>query len=100
MSDLSARMIRTILFKRDGNHCAYCNVSLSHKTATIDHITPVSKGGSRGAVLNMVLCCAECNQAKADRPVKEFLKERPVVYLRKYMKRVFRFDETARRVKA
>lgn len=90
MSDLSARMIRTLLFKRDGNRCVYCNVTLSHKTATIDHIVPVSKGGSRGSVLNMVLSCVECNQVKADRPVKEFLKEKPVVYLRQYMKRVFK----------
>ncbi len=76
-------MIRTILFKRDGNHCVYCNVTLSHKTATLDHITPVSKGGSRGAVMNMVLCCVECNQAKADRPVKEFLKEKHEAGLQK-----------------
>ncbi len=73
MSDLSARMIRTLLFKRDGNRCVYCNVTLSHKTATIDHIVPVSKGGSRGSILNIVLCCDECNQAKANRSVKDFL---------------------------
>ena len=78
-----------LLFKCDGNRCVYCNVTLSHKTATIDHIVPVSKGGSRGSILNKVLCCEECNQAKADRLVKEFLKERPVVYLGTYMKRVF-----------
>lgn len=40
--------------------------------------------------MNKVLCCEECNHAKADRLVKEFLKSRKIVYLGMYMKKAFK----------
>ena len=66
MPNLSRRMLRTLLFKRDGNHCTYCKLTLSHKTATIDHVVPISKGGSRKSFPNLVLSCEPCNREKAD----------------------------------
>lgn len=76
MPNLSARMVRTLLFKRDGNHCVYCNVTLSHKTATIDHVIPLAKGGSRKSFSNLLLCCEPCNREKANQSMREFLKAR------------------------
>jgi len=64
--------IRKALFNRDGNRCTYCQITLSHKTATIDHVKPRSKGGFRKSLSNLVLCCQPCNEAKANKPVSEF----------------------------
>jgi 5-methylcytosine-specific restriction endonuclease McrA len=38
----------------------------------IDHVRPRSRGGS-DRVANLVLACVPCSQAKADRPVEEFV---------------------------
>lgn len=47
--------------------CAYCRVGVAE---TVDHIVPVSRGGSN-AWSNLVGCCRECNELKADRTPKE-----------------------------
>ena len=91
MCSISTKMIRKALFRRDGIQCAYCNIALSHKTATIDHVIPISKGGSRGSLFNMVLACAECNNAKADRSLMEYLQSREVIYLKPYIKSIGRY---------
>ena len=39
---------------------------------TVDHIVPVSRGGSNGPE-NIVLACWECNMAKKDQSLEEFL---------------------------
>lgn len=33
---------------------------------TVDHIKPVSLGGSRGAMFNLRLACFQCNQEKGN----------------------------------
>jgi 5-methylcytosine-specific restriction protein A len=45
--------------------CHYCGVQLTAKTATMDHILPVSRGGcsTKG---NVVASCKACNTAKRD----------------------------------
>lgn len=47
--------------------CAYCRVGSAE---TVDHIVPVSRGGSN-AWSNLVGCCRQCNELKADRTPKE-----------------------------
>jgi 5-methylcytosine-specific restriction endonuclease McrA len=42
----------------------------------IDHIHPRSQGGS-DRISNLTLACIPCNQAKSNRPVQEFLADRP-----------------------
>lgn len=52
--------------RRDGA-CVYCGTGPAE---TVDHIIPRSKGGSNRQT-NLVGCCAECNQKKADMTLEE-----------------------------
>ena len=46
--------------------CTYCGVQLHpFRTFTVDHRIPRSRGGTN-ALANLVGCCLDCNQAKAD----------------------------------
>lgn len=49
-----------------GFRCRYCGVGLTVDTATIDHATPLSRGGTH-AIENLVAACLSCNQRKADK---------------------------------
>lgn len=55
---------RRTLLKKDPR-CTYCGLTLTRKTATIDHIVPKSKGGST-CEANLTLACRSCNEQKAD----------------------------------
>lgn len=45
--------------------CRWCGVLLTEKTATIDHIIPLGKGGANHKS-NLTLACEPCNKSKAD----------------------------------
>lgn len=47
--------------------CVYCHVPIRPGTASIDHITPVSRGG-KNITANLALCCKRCNRAKGSLP--------------------------------
>lgn len=53
----------------DGEECADGH-GLGH-LATIDHVVPVSKGGSRYDESNCVVACFKCNQKKKDTLISE-----------------------------
>jgi hypothetical protein len=55
-------------------HCAYCNMRLTPRTLTRDHVVPRSKGGGTGE--NLVPACGPCNRAKADHSLLYFLVQR------------------------
>lgn len=79
------------LARRDGGmKCHYCEIPLTrahignpeaiasikkqgYGLATVDHVVPLSKGGSNQP-WNMVLACFDCNEAKGDSPYRQFLK--------------------------
>jgi 5-methylcytosine-specific restriction endonuclease McrA len=79
------------LSRRDGGmRCHYCSIPLirgfknnleaieslkknGFGLATVDHIVPLSKGGSNEP-WNMVLACLDCNEAKGDSSYRQFLK--------------------------
>jgi hypothetical protein len=61
---------RQNILRRDQFCCQYCGVDLNSKDATVDHITPKSKGGASSWV-NMVAACRCCNLAKGNRTPKE-----------------------------
>jgi hypothetical protein len=62
---------RKQLLATGGCHCAYCNCKLSQKSATIDHVQPLSRGGENRPD-NMILACYRCNQSKGSRTVIEW----------------------------
>ena len=57
---------RKSLIKRDKGTCQYCNRTLIGSQITIDHVIPRSQGGPT-SFLNCVICCHDCNSAKADK---------------------------------
>jgi len=54
------------IYERDNFQCQYCGKFVSRKSATIDHVLPVSRGG-KTTWLNCTTSCMPCNQRKADR---------------------------------
>lgn len=65
-------------FKKQSGECAYCGVSMvlepqgSKPLATLDHVTPTSRGG-RHHWENVVCACEKCNRAKGSMTAEEFL---------------------------
>lgn len=53
------------VFKRDQFKCTYCGVSAPNVVLHIDHIKPVSKGGTN-ALTNLITACASCNGGKSN----------------------------------
>jgi hypothetical protein len=62
--------IRKTVFERDSFTCQYCG-QVGGKLE-LDHITPISKGGTN-EVSNLCTACRKCNRQKHDKPVEEFL---------------------------
>jgi 5-methylcytosine-specific restriction endonuclease McrA len=62
---------------RDCNRrCVYCATPLAPETATLDHVCPVSRGGT-DAPGNLVIACPACNQLKGDAMPLDFFAEHP-----------------------
>ena len=57
------RRLRLIVLKRDDYTCTYC----SKPANTVDHVTPLAKGGEPYDENNLVSACTACNSAKRDR---------------------------------
>lgn len=51
--------------------CAYCRRSLQHQRWHIEHVVPLSRGGSDGPE-NLVLACERCNLNKAAKTPEEW----------------------------
>jgi hypothetical protein len=62
-------ILRADLFARDGWKCRYCGTGVTAETATLDHMTPVSKGGL--AAENLATCCMMCNSTKSGQTYDE-----------------------------
>lgn len=54
--------------------CLYCSCKLSARTATIDHIVPISLGGQHSEY-NIVVCCRLCNNKKRSKPFYKWINE-------------------------
>lgn len=63
-NSLRRRRHREVLLAND-DHCHYCGTQLDERTATLDHVRPLSKGGPN-ARTNPVLSCRECNVRKGN----------------------------------
>jgi len=57
---------KRLVYERDKWTCQYCKTQLSRSNATIDHVTPRSKGG-KSSFENCVASCEVCNKIKSNR---------------------------------
>lgn len=58
------------VFKRDSFTCQYCGSSAPNTILELDHIDPISKGGSNN-IMNLITSCFECNRGKSDRKLDD-----------------------------
>lgn len=59
-------LTRTMVFARDRHVCAYCGGRFGQTTLEMEHVTPMSRGGST-VWQNVVSACRACNQRKGNR---------------------------------
>ncbi len=65
-----SKKIRFEVFKRDSFTCQYCGQKSPEVILHVDHISPVSKGGSN-EIVNLVTSCADCNSGKGARELDD-----------------------------
>ena len=66
----SVRFSRNNVWIRDEGKCQYCNLRVSIKSFTLDHVIPKCSGG-KTTWDNVVTCCYSCNQKKGDKTPKQ-----------------------------
>lgn len=67
------RKLRALKLSREPL-CHYCGqVGRTTPANTVDHATPVTRGGDFWAWANLRSACAECNFSKRDKTESEFL---------------------------
>lgn len=68
ISDNEWAALTGLVIERDGWVCSYCdcNTSLPENGYAIDHIYPVSRGGSND-IDNLTMSCRSCNSSKSDK---------------------------------
>jgi hypothetical protein len=96
-----SKKLRFEIFKRDDFKCIYCGKGTPDVTLEIDHILPVSKGGTND-INNLVTACFDCNRGKTNIELKtvtnsmqlnmEILKEREKQY-KEYQKILKKFND-------
>lgn len=64
------KTVRFEVFKRDSFRCQYCGASAPDVILEVDHIKPVSKGGTND-IMNLVTACRDCNRGKSDRVLSD-----------------------------
>ena len=73
--ELAGWQVRSYVFHRDGRRCAYCGTARAERYE-LDHIVPRSRGGTN-RVSNLVVACQDCNIAKGNMSIEEFLAGKP-----------------------
>jgi 5-methylcytosine-specific restriction endonuclease McrA len=58
------------IYVRDGNRCQYCGHRFSSSELSLDHVIPLSRGGS-STWENVVCACLACNVKKGNRTPHE-----------------------------
>lgn len=66
------KLIRLQIAARDGLVCHYCRVTVKPSSFTVDHIVPVTKGGTDN-LSNLVACCRSCNSKKGVKNYHDFV---------------------------
>lgn len=65
-----SKKIRFEVLKRDGFKCQYCGASAPDVLLEVDHIIPVSRGGTND-ILNLITSCHACNSGKSNRELSD-----------------------------
>lgn len=65
-----SKSLRFEVFKRDSFTCQYCGAKAPEVVLHVDHIEPVSKGGTND-LLNLIAACQGCNSGKSDRRLND-----------------------------
>lgn len=79
--------IRNRVYNKAKGKCAYCGNFVQCDKFTIDHIIPLSKGGTNDEE-NLQCCCKKCNQMKQDLNEAQFLKHiKKIIKHQKKMKK-------------
>lgn len=64
------RFTKMNVYLRDEYKCQYCGVEVTKKTATLDHVLPISHGG-KSTWENSTTACSPCNGRKGnDKKIK------------------------------
>jgi len=56
--------VRQVIYARDGGMCMKCGEKVDRKNFHVDHIVPISAGGSEWDLSNLELSCPTCNLKK------------------------------------
>jgi len=64
------KRLRFEIFKRDNFTCRYCGNKSPKVILEVDHIVPVSEGGSDDE-MNLATSCFDCNRGKSNRNLSE-----------------------------
>lgn len=70
--DQTWRNVRLTLIHQQDGKCFYCDKSLTKELATIDHLLPISRGGTHH-IGNLVAACEDCNLDKSDSTYEEYM---------------------------
>lgn len=65
-----SKTIRFEVFKRDSFKCVYCGSAAPEVILHVDHIQPISKGGSND-IVNLATACQPCNLGKKARTLDD-----------------------------
>lgn len=77
---MKRQRLRDHLFDQQKGRCFYCRRHMlpagadDDRAATLDHVAAASRDGPTH-ISNAVAACRRCNEAKADKALKQFLKE-------------------------
>lgn len=62
-ADFTRDELRSLVYRAYAAPCRYCETVISRNTLVIDHILPISKGGTSN-ILNLQVICKTCNGVK------------------------------------
>lgn len=68
--DALGKKLRFEIFKRDSFTCGYCGKTPPDAILEVDHIKPVSKGGTDD-MNNLITSCFDCNRGKRNIELKQ-----------------------------
>ena len=75
--------IRRQVYNCQNGKCSMCGEKISYMKFTVDHVIPISKGGSN-TIDNMEAMCDMCNQMKKDYLKRDFLKHIEKIYINNF----------------